>query len=267
MSENGSQVERRVAVVVGASSGFGENITRRFAEQGWLTVGLARREDRLHALAAETEGEYEVCDLTDPEQIGVATNNILARHRGIGVLINSAGMAMRERFIDAEAGEVTCADAGEVEKTMKTNYLGLFLITGRLLPGLQNKDPALSGDIINIVSAAGTITNPSSGAYSASKHAQLAASRAMAVDLRPTGVRVHAILPGKADTEGHPQEPSKSLLSKLTRTDVDTVTEVVLGRIGRSSSETYVPKILKAVGVASTIAPVTTTRLVSKAIK
>lgn len=244
-------IDERVAVVTGASSGFGQNIVRELAARDWTTVGLATREDRLAALAEEVGGEYEVCDITDPAQVEIAAGRILDRHENIGLLVNSAGMAMRERL----AG----VGPEEAEKVIATNYLGSLRVVRALQPGLEASGGA---DIVDIVSAAATIDNPNSGPYSVSKAAQLAASRMLRADLRPSGIAVHSVLPGKAHTEGHPQKPSSSPLSKLTRTDVEAVTAVVLDRVGRRPSEVYVPRILKAIGVINGIAPVTAGRII-----
>ncbi len=250
-------MERPVAVVTGASSGFGEQIVRNLSAEGWLTIGVARREDRLRSLAEEVGGEYEVCDVSYQTDVEEMAGTILSRHPAINLLVNNAGEAMRDRFIEA-------GDCMDTEDVMKTNYLGSVWMAHALLGGLI--DAAPSADIINMVSAGATITNPHSGPYAASKSAQLAFSRSLAADLRPHGVRVHSILPGKADTEGHPQKTSSSFfsLSKVMGTDVETVADAALSRVGKKSSEIYVPKILRAVAVLNTAIPVTAGRAVDK---
>lgn len=249
-----------IAVVTGASSGFGEEIVRRLADEGWMTIGVARRGDRLAALAEEVGGDYVVCDITDPVRVRLAAGAILGWHvvggrAPVNLLVNNAGMPLREHFDDADEAAVT--------EVTDTNYLGSFRMVTALLPGLEAAGQA---DIINVVSAAATITNPGSGPYGASKRAQLGYSQALAVDLRPRGINVHAILPGKADTEGHPQKESHSPLSRLTRTDIDSVADAVMDRIGKKPADVYVPKILKWVAVANVVAPVTTGRVVNKLI-
>lgn len=246
--------DRPVAVVTGASSGFGESIVRELAaDWGWSTVAVARREDRLAELVDQVGGEYVVCDITDPDQVRDMAGIILGRHGSIDALINCAGEPMREHL-----GE---ADPYEAGRVMETNYLGGVRVVQALRPGLEAAGRA---DVIDVVSAAATVDNPNSGAYSASKKAQLAASRMMRSDLRAGNIAVHSVLPGKADTEGHPQAPSSSPISRLTRTDVETVTRAVLGRIGRRPGEIHVPRILKAVGIANDLAPVTVGRIVGK---
>lgn len=246
--------DRPVAVVTGASSGFGANIVRELATSwDWHTVAVARNEDRLAALVEEVGGEYVVCDITDPDSVRSMAGTILGRHGRVDVLVNSAGEPMRTPLADT--------DPDAVLDILDTNAVGAMRVVQALRPGLMAAGRA---DVIDIASAAATIDNPNSGPYSVSKKAQHGVSKMMRRDLRVDGIAVHTVLPGKADTEGHPQQPSSSLFSKLTRTDVESVTEAVLGRIGHRPGEVHVPRILKAVGVINGIAPVTTGRIVSK---
>lgn len=242
-----------VAVVTGASSGFGESITRKLAERGWHTVGIARSEDKLQTLAEEIDGEYEVCDIADAEQVGVTACSILDKNPVINLLVNNAGMPQRETLAEAEMDEI--------EQVLMTNYVGGLRLTRALREGLE---AAGGADVVDIVSAAAGIDNPASGPYSVSKKAQLGASRLLRHNLADSGIKVHSILPGKANTPGHPQPPSNSPLSKLTRTTTEEVTEATLKRIGRRPKEVYVPGLLKAVAVVNTVAPVTTTKVMGK---
>ena len=91
--------ERRVAVVTGASSGIGEATARELARQGWLCVVLARRADRLEALAAEIDGEWEVCDVRDRAQVDEVAARVLDRHPAISLLVNNAGVPGRGSFV------------------------------------------------------------------------------------------------------------------------------------------------------------------------
>jgi NAD(P)-dependent dehydrogenase (short-subunit alcohol dehydrogenase family) len=222
-----------------------------------MTIGIARQEDRLSSLADEVGGDYKVCDITDPVRVKETADDILAEHPSVNVVVNNAGMALRTRFEDALEDDMM--------RAMETNFLGGFFVARALQPGLERAARmGQSADVINMVSAGAGITNPHSAPYGASKAAQLLYSRSLTTDLRPLGIGVHAILPGKADTEGHPQNPSRSPLSKVTGTDVDAVAAAVLDRPGKRPREVYVPPVLKWVAVANDIAPVTVTRVVNK---
>ena len=163
----------RVAVVTGASSGIGEAIARALAAEGWHVVLLARREDRLRALAEELAGEYELCDVSRREDVERVAASVLQRHPQIQLLVNNAGIPGRAGF--------TTIDPERLEEVMRVNYLGSVWSLRAFLPGLE---AAGRSDVVNIVSVAGAVAFPPSGPYSASKHAQLAFSRATAVELR-----------------------------------------------------------------------------------
>ena len=185
----------RVAVVTGASSGIGESLARLLASRGWHCVLLARREERLRPLAESIGGEYELCDVADRESVERAAASVLARHPQVKLLVNNAGVGARATFLDG--------DPDVFENVMRTNYLGGIWCLRAFLPALEAAAPA---DVVNVVSVAGVVAFPPSGPYSASKHAQLAFSRATAAQLRPLGIRVHTVKPGFVETEGFPQK-------------------------------------------------------------
>jgi NAD(P)-dependent dehydrogenase (short-subunit alcohol dehydrogenase family) len=212
-------------------------------------------------LTDEVGGSYRICDITDPEKIDSTAARILSEYGSVSVLVNNAGMPLRERFSEASADQVA--------EVMKTNFEGTYRFTEALQPGLEEA-ATRSGhaDIINIVSAAAGILDPHSGAYGASKAAQSRHSRSLTADLRPLGISVHAIHPGRADTPGHPQKANRSLISKalakFTETDVDEIAGAVVDRIGENPREIYVPGLLHGVAVLEEIAPVTVTRVMDK---
>ena len=88
---------QRIAVVTGASSGIGEATARLLATGGWHCILVARREDRLRALAEETGGEAEPCDIGDRAAVEALAARILERHPSIHALVNNAGMPARRR--------------------------------------------------------------------------------------------------------------------------------------------------------------------------
>ena len=144
---NQSRPSDRVAVVTGASSGIGEAIARLLARKGWHCVLVARREDRLRALAEEIGGEVELCDVADRDAVDAMAERILARHPAIHLLVNNAGMPAR--------GSYLTVDLDLVRRVMEVNYLGGVWCTRALLPGLR---AAASGTahVVNLVSVAGT---------------------------------------------------------------------------------------------------------------
>ena len=86
---------QRIAVVTGASSGIGEATARALAAAGWHCVLVARREDRLRALADAIGGEVELCDVGDRGAVESFAARVLERHPAIHLLVNNAGMPAR----------------------------------------------------------------------------------------------------------------------------------------------------------------------------
>lgn len=226
---------RRVAVVTGASSGIGEATARLLAGRGWHCVLVARREDRLRALAGEIGAEFEVCDVGDREAVAAAMGRILERHPRIDLLVNNAGIPARLPFDTVELDLV--------ERVARVNYLGGVWVTRGLLPGLlAAAGEGRRGHIVNVVSIAGAVAFAPSGAYIAAKHAQLAFSRSLRVTLRPRKIAVHTILPGYVATEGFPQ---RALLdSRWLRRIVarpDDVARAIVRAVERGRREVVVP--------------------------
>jgi len=239
----------RVAVVTGASSGIGAEIARVLAHEGWHCVLVARREGRLRELADETGGEVEVCDVSDRAAVDALAARVLERHPRIGLLVNNAGVSGRSTFLDG--------DPAVIEGVMRTNYLGSVWCLRAFLPGLEAAAPS---DVVNVVSIAGEVAFPPSGPYGASKHAQLAFSRAIAAQLRRRRIRVHTVKPGFVETEGFPQ----AWLPKPARRLVigpEPVAAHVLASIRRGRGETSVPRYYGLVGPLQALIPNTFARV------
>jgi hypothetical protein len=219
----------RVAVVTGASSGIGAEIGRLLAARGDTCILLARRADRLQAVAEEIGGEAETCDVSDRAAVESVAARILERHPKIDVLVNNAGIPGRTRFLDG--------DPEVIERLIQINYLGGIWCLRAFLPGLRAAAPS---DVVNIVSVSGVVAGPPSGPYSASKHAQLAFSRTAAAELRHEGIRVHTVKPGFTETEGFPQ---KWLPGRVQRVVIqpEDVARHVLHSLEEGRGETTVP--------------------------
>jgi NAD(P)-dependent dehydrogenase (short-subunit alcohol dehydrogenase family) len=239
----------KVAVVTGASSGIGAEIARGLARAGWLCVLLARREDRLRSLADEIGGEVEVCDVGDRAAVEATAARVLERHPRIDLLVNNAGISARAGFLDG-APDV-------IEGVIRINYLGGVWCLRAFLPGLEAAAPS---DVVNIVSVAGDVAFPPSGPYSASKHAQLAFSRATAAQLRRRRIRVHTIKPGFIETEGFPQAWLPRPAQRLV-VGPEKVAEHVLASLQHGRGETSVPRYYGLAGRLQAFIPNTFARV------
>ena len=240
---------RRIAVVTGASSGIGEAIARELARRGWHCVLLARRRDRLEALAAQIGGEVELCDVADRTAVEATAGRILQRHPAIHLLVNNAGIPARGTFLQA--------DPELVRRAIEVNYLGGVWCARALMPGLEIASRQGGAHIVNNVSVAGTVAFAPAGAYAASKHAQLAFSRSLAAALRGSGIHVHALLAGFVETEGFPQR--NVLKSRLLRRFVlqpPRVAEAVVAAVEKNKSEVTLPWFpYRLISIVQAVAP------------
>jgi short-subunit dehydrogenase len=241
----------RVAIVTGASSGIGAGIARLLARRGWTAVRIARREERLLALAQEIGGEYEVCDVADRSAVEAAAAGVLERHPLVHLLVNNAGIPARASFLEA-APEA-------IENALRVNYLGGVWCLRAFLPGLEAAAPS---DVANIVSVAGVVAYPQSGPYAASKHAQLAFSRATSAELRRRNIRVHTVKPGFVETEGFSQGWLPAPMRRLV-IGPEEVAEHVVESVERGRGETTVPRYYAAAGWFQALLPNLVTRLLA----
>jgi uncharacterized protein len=218
-------------------------------------VLLARREDRLRALADELGGEYQQCDVGRREEVERVAAAVTERHPRIQLLVNNAGIPGRTGF----AG----MDAERLEEVMRVNYFGAVWCLRAFLPALEAAGRA---DVVNIVSVAGAVAFAPSGPYSASKHAQLAFSRAATAELRPRGIHVHTVNPGFVETEGFPQ--ATVLRNALLRRFVvgpEHVAHHVLNVLDRDKRETFVPGWYRLAAIAQGLAPSLVGRMSARA--
>jgi short-subunit dehydrogenase len=247
----------QVAVVTGGSSGIGAAVARALTARGWQCVLIARGEERLRPLAEELNAEWETCDVGDRQAVDRVAAAIVERHSAIRLLVNNAGVPGRGTFLSLPSDRI--------EAITQTNYLGGVWCLRAFLPALEAAAPS---DLVNVVSVAGTVAAGSGGPYSASKHAQLAFSRSARNELRPRGIRVHAVLPGFVETEGFPQRSRFS--NRLVRgvvVDPELVAERILGAVEHDRAEVFVPRWYRVAPYAQVLAPGLVARLGKRGIR
>jgi len=177
----------RVAVVTGASSGFGAATARALAHEGFFVVLGARRVDRLAAIAEPLGARYAALDVTDEASVAA----FCATLDRVDVLVNNAGNAFGAESLAASVDDKWRA-------MFELNVLGVLRMTRALLPKLIGSGDGL---IVNLGSIAGVETYPGGGGYTASKHALHALTRTLRLELLGQPVRITEILPGLAETE------------------------------------------------------------------
>jgi len=222
-----------VAVVTGASSGIGEATARLLArDHDAQLVLVARREDRLRALAEELGASFCACDLTGEGAPGRIRAHVEEHHDRLDLLVNNAGAAWRATF--AEGGWEN------VKRHMEVNFDAVVRLTEALLPLLRRSAPSA---IVNVSSTSGRVARPGSGAYSASKFALAGWSDALAGEEAPNGVHVGLVLPGFITTEGFRQAElnDNPLTRRLVSTPERGAQAIIDAGLNRKA-ERYVPR-------------------------
>jgi 3-oxoacyl-[acyl-carrier protein] reductase len=246
-------MDERVAVITGGSSGIGAELARRLVADGWRCVLVARGEERLREVAGELGAEAEVCDVGDRAAVEALAARVTERHPRIKLLVNNAGIPGRADFI--------AGDPDRIENVMRINYLGGVWCLRAFLPALEAAAPA---DVVNVVSVAGTVVMPPSGPYGASKHAQLAFSRATAAQLRGRGIRVHTVLPGFAETPGFPQRGVIPKALEWTIIGPERIARSIVTAVRRDRRESFVPWWYRPVVLLQAVTPSLTARILAR---
>ena len=197
-------LEGRVALVTGASSGLGAQFARTLAKSGACVVLAARRVERLKALRAEIEaggGDAHVVqmDVTDLESIAAAVARAETEVGTLDILINNSGVSTTQKLVDVSPEDY--------DYVMDTNVRGAFFVAQevgkRMLAGARGAAPGTytGGRIVNIASMAGLRVLSQIGVYAMSKAAVVHMTKAMALEWGKYDINVNALCPGYIDTE------------------------------------------------------------------
>ncbi|SFZ90431.1 NADP-dependent 3-hydroxy acid dehydrogenase YdfG [Flaviramulus basaltis] len=185
----------KTALITGATSGIGEATAYEFAKQGLNLILCGRRLERLNTIQKALERLTNVhvlnFDIRDKKATFDAIESLPQKFKQIDILINNAGNA--HGLDPINEGSIDDWDA-----MMDINVKGLLYISKAVIPQMTERK---SGHIINIGSSAGKEVYAKGNVYCASKHAVLAITEGMRIDLNPYGIKVGAVSPGLVETE------------------------------------------------------------------
>jgi NADP-dependent 3-hydroxy acid dehydrogenase YdfG len=186
---------RKTALITGATSGIGRATAHEFAKQGINLILCGRRQERLDTIQKDLEKQVDVhtlnFDIRDKKATFEAIASLPENFKTIDIVINNAGNA---HGMDP----IQTGDTDDWDAMMDINVKGLLYVSRAIIPQMTERQ---SGQIINIGSSAGKEVYPKGNVYCASKHAVLAITEGMRIDLNPFGIKVGAINPGLVETE------------------------------------------------------------------
>ena len=180
------RLKDKTAIVTGAGSGFGAGIARRFAAEGARVIVADINGDAARAVAAEIGGLGVACNVADRAAVEAMRDQAGA----VDILVNNAGVT----HLPMATEEVSEED---FDRIFAVNMKAIFHTTQAFVPGFKARK---SGVILNIASTAGVSPRPRLSWYNASKGWVITATKALAVELAPAGIRVNALNPVAGET-------------------------------------------------------------------
>jgi NADP-dependent 3-hydroxy acid dehydrogenase YdfG len=199
------ELDGRRVLVTGASSGIGEGTARELAAAGARVACVARRKERIEALAEAIEGFAVEADVTDEAAARRAVDEAAESLGGLDAVLNIAGVQLLAPFSDGRSDEW--------RTLLDVNVFGLCVVTHQSLRYLRE---AGGGDIVNMSSIAGRrVTGGDGAVYSGTKFAVHAISEAIRRELHGEGIRVMIVSPGWANTELGQNMQDEEILERL----------------------------------------------------
>ncbi|WP_085878367.1 SDR family oxidoreductase [Roseisalinus antarcticus] len=183
------RLKDKIAIVTGAGSGFGAGIAAKFAAEGAHVIVADINGDAAAGVAAEIGGTAQTCNVADRDSVAA----LMAAGEAIGppdIVVNNAGVT----HLPAPTETVTEED---FDRITAVNMKAIYLMTQAIVPGFKARG---AGVILNIASTAGVSPRPNLSWYNASKGWVITATRALAVELAPSGIRVNALNPVAGET-------------------------------------------------------------------
>lgn len=227
-------INAKVAIITGASSGIGLRFSKDLIEKGAVVYGLARSQDKLKKIQSELGDSFipVTIDVTDHEKVSNWVDDTFDENHLPDVLINNAGLGL--------FGDVDELPLDDWHAMIDTNLTGIFFMTRQIVPLMKQNNEVCH--IVNIASIAGKVGNPQMSGYNASKFGVRGFSESLFQELRYDGIKVTCFYPGSIATsffdkagemETHPnmmqpQDISKLLIDILETADNFLINEVTM---------------------------------------
>lgn len=226
----------RIILITGASEGIGKRLALDLAARGAVIIGCGRSAERLAAVLADLQRTSPRsmtirCDVGSKDEVRAMVAKVLAAYDAIDILINNAGIGMRQPFVEMSLGTI--------EEIMRTNYFGAVYCTHEVLPSMIARG---HGHIVNISSVAGHIGTLNMAAYCASKFALTGFSESLYHELKPLGIEVSLVCPGPVRTsfnrtfaQTSPKSPTSLVIS------TESVSQTVIRAIEKKRFQVITP--------------------------
>ncbi|MBM3235278.1 SDR family oxidoreductase [Candidatus Poribacteria bacterium] len=223
-------LDGKISIITGASRGIGAGIARAFAAEGCQVVGIGRDVEALNAVVEDIESKGGVCtpiiaDVTDPNQVNHAVEQVLEKFGKIDILVNNAGIALYKPCLEMSVAEW--------QRVIDVNLRGVYICTHAVLPCMVERGV---GHIIFISSDAGKFTFAGGSAYNVSKHGVQEFAATLRKELDGRGVKITTICPGGVATEILGPLPSLPPGERHHSLTVEELAEVVLFVANRPST-------------------------------
>jgi hypothetical protein len=179
---------KKVIVISGGSDGLGYETAKLLSPKHAVII-LSNDRKKLEKAAEELSCDFEVCDVSKPEEVQKAVDDVVRKNGRLDCLVNNAGIWIE--------GELTENDPEHIKRALEVNTFGAIILARAVLPQMKKQKQGL---IINVISQAGLYGKPERSVYDASKFAITGFTKSLQMEVAKYGTRVTGLYPGKMKT-------------------------------------------------------------------